>query len=209
MPEANSNPLPVVYKTIVGYPGYRVGSDGTVWSCWSRRSLGVGKGAQYFLGDRWHIRKQSVNVKSGYLQVMLSANKCKKLFTVHRLVLEAFIGECPQGMECCHEDGIRLNCRLSNLRWDTRSANHEDKRRHGTLHAGDRHYSRHKPELVTRGEKHHAAKITACDVREIRKQSAAGATPSFIAKKFPISQAQVRRIVSYRSWTHVDPIPNM
>lgn len=42
---------------------------------------------------------------------------------IHRLVLEAFVGPCPDGMECCHNDGDRSNAALTNLRWDTRSAN--------------------------------------------------------------------------------------
>lgn len=26
----------VEYRDIEGFPGYRIGSDGTVWSCWKR-----------------------------------------------------------------------------------------------------------------------------------------------------------------------------
>lgn len=51
---------------------------------------------------------------------------------VHRVVLEAFIGPCPEGMECCHNDGNPQNNRLENLRWDTKTNNGADTRRHGT-----------------------------------------------------------------------------
>lgn len=51
---------------------------------------------------------------------------------VGRTVLEAFVGPCPDGMECCHSDGDRWNNRLSNLRWDTKSENQLDSVRHGT-----------------------------------------------------------------------------
>lgn len=51
---------------------------------------------------------------------------------VHRLVLEAFVGPCPDGMEGCHNDGDHSNNRLDNLRWDTRSENMLDQVRHGT-----------------------------------------------------------------------------
>ena len=51
---------------------------------------------------------------------------------VHRLVLMAFVGECPPGMECCHNDGNPANNRLQNLRWDTPSNNSLDRNRHGT-----------------------------------------------------------------------------
>lgn len=48
---------------------------------------------------------------------------------VHRLVLEAFVGPCPEGMQCCHWDDVPTNNRLSNLRWDTPAANEKDKAR--------------------------------------------------------------------------------
>lgn len=71
--------------------------------------------------------------KDGYLFVMLTRGYGKSISQkVHRLVLEAFVGKCPEGMECCHNDGIRDNDDLDNLRWDTRSNNHKDKRKHGT-----------------------------------------------------------------------------
>jgi hypothetical protein len=51
---------------------------------------------------------------------------------VHRAVLEAFVGPCPTGQECCHNDGNAANNRLENLRWDTHKANGEDAMRHRT-----------------------------------------------------------------------------
>lgn len=51
---------------------------------------------------------------------------------VHRLVLEAFVGPCPDGMEACHGNGVRDDNRLENLRWDTRKANVADMLNHGT-----------------------------------------------------------------------------
>jgi hypothetical protein len=51
---------------------------------------------------------------------------------VHALVLQAFVGPAPDGMECCHGDGVRTNNHLSNLRWGTRLSNNLDAIRHGT-----------------------------------------------------------------------------
>lgn len=51
---------------------------------------------------------------------------------VHRLVLNAFVGARPDGMEGCHNDGDPTNNHLSNLRWDTQSENQRDSVRHGT-----------------------------------------------------------------------------
>lgn len=49
-----------------------------------------------------------------------------------RLVLQTFVGPCPEGMECCHNDGDFENNRLSNLRWGTKSENTLDSVKHGT-----------------------------------------------------------------------------
>lgn len=54
---------------------------------------------------------------------------------VHHLVLEAFVGRCPEGLECCHDDDDGTNNHLGNLRWDTQSANMYDRVRNGRHHA--------------------------------------------------------------------------
>lgn len=55
---------------------------------------------------------------------------------VHVLVLEAFVGPCPgPNYETCHGNGVGVDNRLSNIRWDTRSENTHDRVRHGTHHA--------------------------------------------------------------------------
>ena len=69
--------------------------------------------------------------KGGYAQVSLRGSGRRRTAHVHSLVLEAFVGPRPRpGMEACHGDGDSSNDRLSNLRWDTNSANHYDAVRH-------------------------------------------------------------------------------
>lgn len=69
---------------------------------------------------------------SAYPTVGLYRDGRQRRFYVHRLVLAAFVGPCPPGMEGCHGDGDPLNANLTNLRWDWPSANNRDKTRHGT-----------------------------------------------------------------------------
>lgn len=73
---------------------------------------------------------------SGHRQVSLTPLSGPPLVLrlVHHLVLEAFVGPCPAGLEGCHNNGVSDDNRLINLRWDTRSANQLDAVRHG-VHA--------------------------------------------------------------------------
>lgn len=72
--------------------------------------------------------------KSGHLNAYLWKGNKQNTCRVHRLVLEAFVGPCPEGMECCHNDGNPANNMVGNLRWDTTVGNMLDKAGHGTNH---------------------------------------------------------------------------
>lgn len=109
---------------------------------------------------------------------------------VYRLVLEAFVGPCPAGMEARHLDGDSANDALSNLRWGTKAENADDNRRLG-VHGG------------VPGERHHAAKITADGVRAIRAEPAFDGVTAMLAKCFFISARQVRDIRAGRQWASV------
>ena len=78
------------------------------------------------------VLKARVN-KLGYWRVNLSVKGIRRdAQNVHRLVLEAFTGPCPVGMEGCHGDGDRSNNHINNLRWDTPVSNMADRSNHGT-----------------------------------------------------------------------------
>jgi hypothetical protein len=68
----------------------------------------------------------------GHLQVDLWRDGQAHTKWVARLVLEAFTGPCPPGMEACHDNGQHGDNRHSNLGWGTRSKNILDRQRHGT-----------------------------------------------------------------------------
>jgi hypothetical protein len=65
------------------------------------------------------------------MEVWLSRDGTPCRFKVARLVLEAFVGLCPAGMEACHFNDDPADNRLENLRWDTHSNNHYDLVRNG------------------------------------------------------------------------------
>jgi hypothetical protein len=57
----------------------------------------------------------------------------------HELVLTNFVGPRPFGAQACHNNGIKTDNRLANLRWDTPAANQEDRESHGTGRRGKPH----------------------------------------------------------------------
>ena len=123
--------------------------------------------------------------KGARMSVVLSAYNVQKRFQVHRLVLLAFRGPPEGDLDGLHNDGNHLNNWLGNLRWGTHTDNMRDKTFHGTQMLGT---------------KHHQAKLTEDDVREIR---AANATGRSLAEIYGVSQVAIHLIRTRKTWKHV------
>lgn len=115
------------WKPVVGWESrYEVSNYGRVWSI-SRKI--AHRGGTRTVGGR--MLKCSP-LRSGHMTVALCESSDRQVkYLVHRLVLEAFVGPCPEGMEGLHYDDIPANNHLSNLRWGTRSDNMHDRTRNG------------------------------------------------------------------------------
>jgi hypothetical protein len=83
--------------------------------------------------------------RDGHMRVHIGINKKNYHLLVHRLVLLTFVGEPPDGAECCHNNGIPNDNRLENLRWDTHFNNNQDRKRHGNYASGKNHPMYGKP----------------------------------------------------------------
>lgn len=116
----------------------------------------------------------------------------KRTVLVHRLILEAFVGSCPEGMEACHWNDDPTDNRLENLRWDTHRANGADMVRNGH-HGG----------ASCPGERHRRAKLTESDVREIFALRQRGVSNLEIAALMGISSPNVCNILRGRTWKHL------
>lgn len=112
------------WRPVVGFPDYRVSSEGRVVSLRKWR----GQAGPRLL--RTHPNGFGYPVVQLYGCDGTHRNRVARL--VHTLVATAFLGPRPEGMEVCHFDGDPANPRLSNLRYDTPVANARDKVRHGT-----------------------------------------------------------------------------
>ena len=121
----------------------------------------------------------------GYEQTCLGA---KFKGSVHRLILEAFHGPCPDGMESCHNNGIRSDNRVINLRWDTRKNNHADKHRHGTRQVGERHGK---------------AKLTDDNALEIRQLASADCKVKQLKERFNVCSRTIQSVISRETYAHI------
>lgn len=86
-------------------------------------------------GDIRSVRVLKGNLQKGkpYQVVTLTDPQGKyRPYGVHRLVLMAFVGPCPEGKEACHRNGDGSDNRLENLYWGTHAENCADMVIHGT-----------------------------------------------------------------------------
>lgn len=171
----------------IGFPGYRVSTDGVIQS---RLVKGRKPKLVFSDSDPWHTMSVSPMKTGGYMQISLRTAPNVFLKTkVHLIVLAAFVGQCPEGMECRHLDGDPTNNRLSNLRWGTPEENTLDRIKHGK----------------NRGDNSGSAKLSSSDVVLIRELASNrvenGLTYADIADRFGVSRASVGLICSGMTWT--------
>lgn len=103
-------------------------------------------------------QKIGSTTKYGYRDIQIE----KKHYFVHRLVMLAFIGPVPEGLEVCHEDGNRQNNRLSNLRYDTSSNNTLDSVAHGTHRNASKTHCKHGHEFNEENTRHRLRGTREC-----------------------------------------------
>lgn len=124
----------------------------------------------------------------GYNVVTLCQAGNTKNWQVSHLVLMAFVGPRPAGMEACHGPKGSLDDTVGNLRWGTHKSNIADKVRDGTL---------------VQGEKQWLAKINATDVSHIRQRLENGELGIDLAAEYGIHRTTVSDIKRRKSWSHV------
>jgi HNH endonuclease len=184
MPEVDTT---IRYAAIKDFPGYMVGTDGSVWSCWHQVSKGYRSPVRWQLGDSWR-QMQAVPNRQGQMKVTICPGRLTRF--VHRLILEAFVGPCPPNMECRHfPDRDPANNALTNLQWGTKKQNQADRIFHGT---------------DKRGEAHGMSRLTDNTVAEIRARYAKGGiTTVQLAKKFKVGKTTIKNVIHRRTWQHV------
>jgi len=162
------------WRVIPNHPNYEISIAGVV-----RRTTDCNR------CRKGYILKQSC-INSGYLKVSIN----RKNFTVHRLVLEAFVGPRPYGKECNHKNSIKSDNYLYNLEWVTHTENME--------HACDTGL------IDGKGENNAANKLRGEEVlyiRELLKSSTLNQTQ--IGKMFNVGQGAISDINIRKTWSHI------
>ena len=98
------------YREVLGFPGYRVSSDGRIWG--SRRA-----GRGYGRTRDWRALKPYLVRPGPAPMVSLYRDRVRHSFRVSAVVLAAFVGPCPKGFTVGHTNGNLLDTRLENLRY--------------------------------------------------------------------------------------------
>jgi len=166
------------FKDIPGYEGgYQVSDLGRI------KSMKTKRGMILRLKKNW----------AGYMNICLCKGNIKKNYTVHSLVLTAFVSPRPKDYIANHIDGNKANNILSNLDCITVTENV----RHSHQVLGNPFG---KPPIHT-GESHPQAKLTYKKVAEIRKLYASGQYSSRqLARVFNVSKVSILNIANNKVW---------
>lgn len=166
----------------VGYAGlYSVSDQGRVRS---ERRFRTGKGGKPVAVNE-RILKPTLH-RDGHLRVRLCDGQTKRSAFVHTLVLTAFVGPRPDGLQACHNSGDPSDNRRSNLRWGTPQSNQADRVAHGTS---------------SRGEKNASAKLTPAQALSIRLDPR---SHEDIAAEYAVARTTVGSIKSGKTWKHLE-----
>ncbi len=170
------------WKSIVGWDGrYEVSDKGRVRSLCHKGKPRISPAILTIAND-----------SRGYCAVSLCQDSKVTRKLVHRVVLEAFVGPCPEGKECGHLNGNPLHNYLSNLAWVTKAENAAHRDMHGT---------------TSRGEDRPLAVFTEVEVRAFRGLLALGFKKSHIAdfmvRAKECNPTVARDILGWRTWQHV------
>jgi hypothetical protein len=169
-------------KSIPGWPGYLVSDNGDVYTC---RTTGGG-----FHPGRW-VRMKTPPNPDGYPSVRLHDGRGGSVsWLVHTLVLTLFVGPRPKGMLGCHNNGIKTDNHVGNLRWGTPKSNMDDRESHGR---------------TAKGARGGTAKLTSAQVIKARKLRQEGMGPTRIIRTLGVKvcRSTMTRAVDGRHWKHL------
>ncbi len=148
--------------------------------------------AEKKIGRRYGRVLRPSRGRKGYLLFRLCVpGQKQKQVRVHRAVLLAFVGPCPEGMQANHKDGDKTNNRPGNLEYVTCKENI----RHCWVNG--RHTTEH-----AKGEANNLAKLTEEKVRKIRAMHPVKSLGQ-LAAEYGVTKQAIWHVVHRKTWKHV------
>jgi hypothetical protein len=130
--------MPELWQPVEGYEDlYEVSDSGRVRRLTAR--VWVNRGNGYWINRKGRLLKGGLD-QDGYVLHVLSKQGKTKTHKTHHLVLNAFVGPCPDGLQTRHLNGRRSDNRVSNLAWGTPAEQMEDICKHGNRRCGPDHH---------------------------------------------------------------------
>lgn len=179
-------------KRCPSYPGYSV--DGQVIiSHWRIKYLRGYRGSTSEIDHGYNYRlKPTVPPSKEYPVVRVRIDDKRVSRAIHRLITDAYLGPCPDGLQTRHLDGNPLNNDISNLCYGTPKENAQDRVRHGN----------HLP-----GEQHPSAKLTDKIVIEMRsKYVPRKYTIPMLAREYRLRPKTVAKVIFRATWKHLEAL---
>lgn len=174
-----------IWKDIKDYEGlYQVSNLARIKSSSKEAKPGKGNGAR---------AEQFIKIQTsdfGYHFVELRKNGERKTCQLHRLIAQAFIPNTFNKREVNHISGNKVDNRIENLEWCTRSEN--------MIHA-------HRTGLKSeKGEKNSRATLKDWMIPEIRSLWRTGKyMQKDIAKLYNTTPIVISKIITFRTWNHI------
>jgi len=158
-----------IWLPVKGYPNYYVSDYGEVINM-----------------DTMRILKK--DNRKGYFSVRLSNGNVSKVFSIHRLVATAFLGNSSNLPQVNHKDGNKVNNHVDNLEWCTQEYNLQ----HQQVN-----------DLVLRGEKNGMSKLTESQVVNIIKLNDGKHSRKEVSKMFNCCTDSIGNIWNNKTWKHI------
>ena len=167
------------WKSVIGYDGtYQVSDTGLVRRVRKHGDLKTTRLLKPYKNQR------------GYTKVELFKLGKGQEFFVHCLVMHAFVGQIPSGLQINHKDGVKFNNNLNNLEYVTPKQN-----------------MRHSFDVLGRkgvcGERCFSAKLDNQKVVEIKISLSEDTKISELARKYDVSKTAIRSIKNGITWKHI------
>lgn len=118
-------------RLVSEFPHYAVSADGEVFS----------QGRAIIVGHWSRVIPQVHDNGRLYVDLYNGDTRTRRRYFVHRLVLEVFVGACPEGKMCCHKNDVPTDNRVSNLYWGTHKENIRDAFRNNRIKMGTDHHN--------------------------------------------------------------------